>query len=178
LEKLSPPLQDMAARGAESDRHAPTSGAARTPTPGDEDMIPTDSSLRQRRLAGRVAALAIAGAAATLGALSDADAGAAAKRVPGRHGESLAAPLQDRQALANEAFQARRYADAYGRFAALADEGDAASAWMALLLVSNGPQLFGSEWSATPGQLRRWTTLAMQQAGQQQARIPEHDRGE
>jgi hypothetical protein len=50
--------------------------------------------------------------------------------------------------------------------------------WMALMLVSNGPTQFGGEWSATPGQLRRWNVLAARHAEQRSALIPVHERGE
>lgn len=79
---------------------------------------------------------------------------------------------------AYEAFLARRHAEAYGRFAELADEGHAPAAWMALMLVSNGPTLFGGAWSATPGQLRRWTALAARHAEQHGALLAVHERSE
>jgi hypothetical protein len=83
-----------------------------------------------------------------------------------------------RQAQAVQAFQAREYADAYGRFAALADEGDATSALMALTLVRHGPRVFGSQWSATAGQLQRWSTMALTDVQQHAPQIAQHDRGE
>jgi hypothetical protein len=72
----------------------------------------------------------------------------------------------------------QRYADAYGRFAELADAGDAAAVWMALMMVSNGPAIFDSDWSATPGQLKRWTASAMRHAQARSIVISAHDRGE
>lgn len=83
-----------------------------------------------------------------------------------------------RHAQAVQAFQSGRYADAYGRFAGLADEGHAPSALMALAMVCEGPTTFGSEWSATPGQLLRWSALAMREATERRLAIPDHDRGE
>lgn len=87
------------------------------------------------------------------------------------------APSAQQQA-AMQAFQAQRYAIAYGRFAQLADEGDASSALIALTMVRHGPALFGSPWSATPGQLQRWSAMAIREVQQRAALIAEHDRGE
>jgi hypothetical protein len=83
-----------------------------------------------------------------------------------------------RQAQAAQAFQARQYAMAYGRFAELADAGDPPSALMALSMVRHGPSIFGSQWSATPAQLQRWSTLALQDVREHSVQIAEHDRGE
>ena len=83
-----------------------------------------------------------------------------------------------RHADAVRAFQARSYAVAYGRFADLANEGHAPSALMALAMVCHGPTLFGSEWSATPGQLQRWTAMAVHDVRERGVAIAEHDRGE
>lgn len=75
-------------------------------------------------------------------------------------------------------FVARRYAEAYGRYAALADAGDPAAASMALVMVMHGPALFGSDWSATSGQLQRWSALAQRFALQHEASIAAQDRAE
>jgi hypothetical protein len=95
-------------------------------------------------------------------------------------GELPAAEAQQalRYDRAVQALRAQDYAGAYGRFADLADEGHAASAQWALVLVSQGPTVFGSEWSATRGQLRRWTALSAREARDRADLIPEHDRGE
>lgn len=87
-------------------------------------------------------------------------------------------PNLQQQRLAHEAFRSRRWAQAYGRYAELADAGDAAAASLALMMVDQGPVLFGSEWSAAPGQLQRWGELAARRAEQRRAQIAEHDRGE
>jgi hypothetical protein len=87
-------------------------------------------------------------------------------------------PQTQRHAQAVQAFRAQRYADAYGRFARLADEGYAPSALMALVMVCHGPSLFGSEWSATPGQLQRWSAMALHDVHERAVWIAEHDRGE
>lgn len=83
-----------------------------------------------------------------------------------------------RQAQAVQAFRAREYAAAYGRFAALADAGDAPSALIALAMVRHGPLLFGSEWSLTPGQAQRWSALALLDLRTHAPLIAAHDRGE
>ena len=91
---------------------------------------------------------------------------------------ALEAREAPRYAEAVRAFRAHDYAGAYGRFADLADEGHGPSAQWALAMASQGPTLFGSEWSATRGQLRRWIWLAAHQARDRTAQIPYHDRGE
>ena len=125
---------------------------------------------------GTVAATALSAIAATLFALSAAPASATPRPPAARHAEAPPASVLEQRAI--DSFLARRYAEAYGRFAELADEGHAPSAWMALMLVSNGPAQFGGEWSATPGQLRRWNALATRHAQERSVRIPVHDRGE
>ncbi len=59
-------------------------------------------------------------------------------------------------------YQDGRWAAAYGRFAALADRGDAESARIALLMLRHGERLFGSKWSATQEQIKHWVALATQ----------------
>ena len=61
------------------------------------------------------------------------------------------------------ALSTQRYSAAYGRFAALAEEGHAPSALMALAMVRYPPSMAGGEWSATPAQLRRWSALAVRE---------------
>ena len=70
-----------------------------------------------------------------------------------------------------EAFRCGRYASAYSRYAALADAGDVASAQIALVMLRNGPELFGSPWEATPGQQARWSALVID-GTRRQAPIP------
>jgi hypothetical protein len=53
--------------------------------------------------------------------------------------------------------RAGRHAEAYGRFVALADEGDVDAARIALVMHRYGPELFGSEWDASGEQLAAWT---------------------
>jgi hypothetical protein len=76
------------------------------------------------------------------------------------------------------AFRDHDYAGAYGRFADLADEGHGPSAQWALAMASQGPTLFGSEWSATRGQLRRWSAISARSVREHSAEIADHDRGE
>ena len=58
---------------------------------------------------------------------------------------------------AAESLKAGRHAEAYGRFVALADEGDFNAARIALVLHRYGPEVFGSDWDASPEQLAEWT---------------------
>jgi hypothetical protein len=83
-----------------------------------------------------------------------------------------------RQVLAVQAFRAREYATAYGRFAELADAGDAPSALMALAMLRHGPTLFGSDWSITPDQVHRWSAIALREVQDHGLAIAQHDRGE
>jgi hypothetical protein len=83
-----------------------------------------------------------------------------------------------RQALAVLAFQARDYPMAYGRFAELADAGDAPSALMALAMVRHGLPAFGHEWSITPGQVQRWSEIALRDVRDFGVAMAQHDRGE
>ena len=58
---------------------------------------------------------------------------------------------------AAESLRNGRYADAYGRFVRLADEGDIDAARMALVMHALGPRAFGSTWDASVEQLVEWT---------------------
>jgi hypothetical protein len=84
--------------------------------------------------------------------------------------EAAARQAQTR-ADAVEAFREGRWAAAYGRYAELADGGDATAAQIALVMLRNGHELFGSDWSATPGQQARWATMVVGTA-RSQAPIP------
>jgi hypothetical protein len=89
-----------------------------------------------------------------------------------------AEPYVPLEVQARESFRARRYAEAYGRYAELADAGHAGAAAVALLMVAEGPALFGTEWSATPGQLQRWQRLAERYLQERSAVIPLHERAD
>lgn len=119
-----------------------------------------------------IAAMAIV-SALIVGAMGNAMARAGERRLPIAGAEQMR-----RQAQAVQAFRNGQVADAYGRFAALADGGDGGSALLALALVRHGPALYGSQWSVTEGQLRRWSRIAFDDLQQRGAQIAEHDRGE
>lgn len=84
----------------------------------------------------------------------------AAQRRP--HGAGAAPPrLADRlHAAAVESFRQARFAEAYGRFMALADAGHAPSAGIALWMWQHGPDLFGKDWDCSGEQLEAWSRLA------------------
>ena len=119
-----------------------------------------------RSLYGGLTAMIVAGAAAVAAATASSEEFHAAD------------PRSTQRHAAVPAFLAQRYATAYGRFAELADEGDESSALIALMMVCHGPSMFGSEWSATPGQLQRWSAMAVHGARERGILIAEHDRGE
>jgi hypothetical protein len=64
-----------------------------------------------------------------------------------------------------------RYADAYGRFVRLADEGDIDAARVALVMHALGPRLFGSAWDATAEQLMEWTRWSDAAAAEELAQL-------
>jgi hypothetical protein len=76
-----------------------------------------------------------------------------------------------------QSFRQQRYAGAFGRFARLADAGHVPSAQLALVMHANGPLLFGSDWSATPGQLQRWNALVINGA-RKRAVFDDNERGD
>jgi hypothetical protein len=95
--------------------------------------------------------------------------------------EELPTPGADatrRYDAAVHALSAQRYSTAYGRFAALADEGHAPSALMALAIVRYRPSMSGAQWSATPAQLRHWSALVAREVHERGSLIAEYDRGE
>jgi len=53
-------------------------------------------------------------------------------------------------------FRQGRYAEAYGRFVALANGGHPASADYALWMCMNGPTLFGSDWDCSVDEVQDW----------------------
>jgi predicted alpha/beta-fold hydrolase len=65
------------------------------------------------------------------------------------------------QAEALNAFRSQRYSAAFGRFAALADAGHVPSAEIALVMLSYGSNLFGSDWSASAPQQASWHALVI-----------------
>ena len=74
-----------------------------------------------------------------------------------------------------DAFRAHHYAAAYGRFVDLADAGHLPSARMALVMLQNGPALFGSDWSASLDQQRRWNAMVIDGGRQRMAMVSRTD---
>lgn len=83
------------------------------------------------------------------------------------HDPTLSLPQQQLWDEARQAFREHRYAAAYGRFATLADAGHVPSAHLALTMLRQGPVLFGSAWTASVPQQRRWSVLAVEDARRQ-----------
>ena len=74
------------------------------------------------------------------------------------------------------ALSTQRYSAAYGRFAALAEQGHAPSALMALAMVTYRPSMSGApQWSATPAQLQRWSALVAREVHEGASLIAEYD---
>ena len=103
---------------------------------------------------------------------------ATAALAPAKSMQLAGAEQMRRQAQAVQAFQAREYPMAYGRFAELADAGDAPSALMALAMMRHGTAMFGSDWSITPGQVHRWSEIALRDVRDYGTAVAQHDRGE
>jgi hypothetical protein len=131
---------------------------------------------RPRLLLTAIFLFALAVMGVTLAAIGRiAEAGPSTRPAVARMREAPPLPLT---AQVHTLFLARRYAEAYGRYADLADAGDPAAASMALAMVMHGPELFGSDWSATSAQLRRWSGLAQQFAARREGSIVAHLRTE
>jgi len=64
-----------------------------------------------------------------------------------------------------------RHAEAYGRFVALADDGDVDAARFALLMHRYGPAVFGSAWDASPEQVADWTRSSARAADEELANL-------
>jgi hypothetical protein len=62
-------------------------------------------------------------------------------------------------------YEAGHYADAYARFARLADCGHREAARIALQMRQFGPRLYGARFHAGPQQLGRWRSLLAGEAG-------------
>jgi hypothetical protein len=54
------------------------------------------------------------------------------------------------------------WSGAYGRFAALADQGHAEAARIALLMLRHGSKMYGHEWAASQPQIDQWMKLTLQ----------------
>lgn len=84
---------------------------------------------------------------------------------------------QARFEQATQAFRGGRHAQAYARFAALADAGHVPSAQIALVMHRHGLGLFGSDWAATPWQQARWTARVVN-AARQRIDLEDNERGD
>lgn len=104
--------------------------------------------------------------------------GAAFAATASAHAMLADAERARRHADAVVEFRQQHFAVAYGRFAELADEGHAPSALLALAMVRHGPALFGGQWSASAGQLRRWSAMANSDLRDQAPRISGYERVE
>ncbi len=62
-----------------------------------------------------------------------------------------------------------QWSGAYGRFAALADQGHTESARIALFMLTHGSSMYGSAWGASQPQINQWTKLTYQKAESVQA---------
>jgi len=81
--------------------------------------------------------------------------------------QAAAAPASADAAIAEVAFNDAmaqysdcRWADAYSRFAVLAEQGHAEAARIALLMLRHGPSLYRHEWTGSPAQVAQWAALA------------------
>jgi hypothetical protein len=61
-------------------------------------------------------------------------------------------------------YRGQHFAAAYGRFMRLADLGNVEAAMIAWTMYCNGKGLFGTEWYASPQQLRAWASLVTEDA--------------
>ena len=78
---------------------------------------------------------------------------------------------------AAESLRAGRFAEAYGRWVTLADEGDVDAARIALVMHRFGPTVFGSQWDASVEQLAEWTRWSEAAAAKDLARLRAMARG-
>jgi hypothetical protein len=63
---------------------------------------------------------------------------------------------------AMDQYRDSKWPGAYGRFAALADQGNPEAARIALLMLRYGSRLYGHNWGASQPQINRWMKLAVQ----------------
>jgi hypothetical protein len=61
--------------------------------------------------------------------------------------------------------QKKRWSEACGHFAVLANRGDPDAARTALFMHRYGRQLYGSVWEASPGELESWAQLSARSSG-------------
>jgi hypothetical protein len=75
------------------------------------------------------------------------------------------AASQGQEELLNQAstlYREGRWSGAYGRFAALADQGHLEAARIAMHMLRMGPVLYGTDWGASQPQIDLWSRLASQ----------------
>ena len=106
-------------------------------------------------------------AAVTIAALQRVDDGLSPRKAPTASGaahaasDRVAAPPRTAFAptfdAAAASLRAGRFAEAYGRFVALADDGNVDAGRVALVMHRFGQELFGSAWDASAEQLADWT---------------------
>lgn len=70
------------------------------------------------------------------------------------------AKLETMFTVAMTHYKQGKVAGAYGRFAALADQGHPEAARIALFMLGHGAQMYGSDWGASQPQIDLWTKLA------------------
>lgn len=73
-----------------------------------------------------------------------------------------ASVTEARFADAMDLYSVGKWSAAYGRFAALADQGHAEAARIALLMLRYGAKMYGHDWGASQPQIDHWITLAVQ----------------
>lgn len=73
---------------------------------------------------------------------------------------ATAAPEDDSFSTAMQDYDDCHYTVAFRTLAALADGGHPGAARIALLMVRFGPQLYGSQWAASPDQIDKWARVA------------------
>lgn len=67
---------------------------------------------------------------------------------------------ENRLEYARALYRQYQWSRAYGHFVALADQGDAEAACVALFMVRQGTDLYGHPWSATQYQIQRWIRIS------------------
>jgi hypothetical protein len=75
-------------------------------------------------------------------------------------GPAAAAPPDESFRDAVVQYRAGRYSDSFGRFLALANNGDADAARVVLFMHAYGPTLYGSYWDLGPDELEAFARLA------------------
>jgi hypothetical protein len=83
---------------------------------------------------------------------------------------ALAQPADD-YALALRAYRNGDWSGAYGRFVALANDGNVEAARSALFMVRNGPTLYHANWDADEDDLDCWRHLVDQAAARDGVRV-------